>query len=187
MTASSNQAVEIPSDKETKHIVLVKPWYETYVPNNLTVSSNKEHDDQIQSDLNVECDSVISHCKITICNGFHDDKIDNVENNQLFNTTESNIVQSEQDHFDVYEEIGKNETFCDNEVAKIQYEEVKPRHPYDNFYLIHKSIIDYNGCKRCTHEELPPDPSPSPTLTEDTNTDLQVGLTALHFHSLILS
>lgn len=64
-------------------------------------------------------------------------------------------------------------------------EEIKPRHPYDNYYLIHKTIIDIHGCKRCTHEELPPAPSPSPSPSEDSDSDLQVGSTALHFHSFI--
>lgn len=149
---------------------MVKPWYETY---NLTENLNRDND--MQSDLNVECGSVVSHCDITICNGFCDDKTDNVETNnyQLFDATELNVTQSEWDH-SIDEKIDKNETCC-NEGVK--YEEVKPRHPYDNFYMIHKSVVDYNGCKRCTHEELPPDPSPSPPLTEDTtDTDLQVGL-----------
>lgn len=37
-----------------------------------------------------------------------------------------------------------------------------PRHPYDGFYLRHRSTIDSRGRKICTHE-VPPTPSPPPS------------------------
>ncbi|XP_063838374.1 nuclear receptor corepressor 2-like isoform X4 [Ostrinia nubilalis] len=46
------------------------------------------------------------------------------------------------------------------------YEEIRPRHPYDGFYLRHRVIIDARGRKICTHE-IPPTPSPSPSPPPD--------------------
>lgn len=45
------------------------------------------------------------------------------------------------------------------------YEDIKPRHPYDYFYLRHRVTVDSYGRKICTHE-IPPTPSPpkSPDL-----------------------
>lgn len=40
------------------------------------------------------------------------------------------------------------------------YEEIRPRHPYDGFYLRHRATVDARGRKVCTHE-IPPTPSPS--------------------------
>ncbi|CAG9796802.1 unnamed protein product, partial [Diatraea saccharalis] len=41
------------------------------------------------------------------------------------------------------------------------HEDIRPRHPYDNFYLRHRAIIDSYGRKICTHE-VPAAPKPSP-------------------------
>lgn len=47
------------------------------------------------------------------------------------------------------------------------YDEIRPRHPYDGFYLRHRMTIDSRGRKICSHE-IPYIPrSPSPTSTED--------------------
>ncbi|CAK1544497.1 unnamed protein product [Leptosia nina] len=35
------------------------------------------------------------------------------------------------------------------------YEDIRPRHPYDGFYLRHKATIDSRGIKLCSHE-IPP-------------------------------
>lgn len=40
------------------------------------------------------------------------------------------------------------------------YEDIRPRHPYDGFYLRHRATIDAQGRKICSHE-IPPTPSPS--------------------------
>lgn len=49
----------------------------------------------------------------------------------------------------------------DNEWEVNGHEEfIIPRHPYDGFYLRHKTTIDARGRKICTHE-IPPTPSPS--------------------------
>lgn len=60
--------------------------------------------------------------------------------------------------------------YYDNENV-LQYEDkVKPRHPYDDFYLKHRSTIDARGRKICTHE-LPPTPPTSPPLEIIPNTE----------------
>ncbi|XP_013149537.1 PREDICTED: uncharacterized protein LOC106111891 isoform X2 [Papilio polytes] len=41
---------------------------------------------------------------------------------------------------------------------------IVPRHPYDGFYLRHRTTIDSRGRKICTHE-IPPPPSPSPSIS----------------------
>ncbi|XP_072946133.1 uncharacterized protein [Epargyreus clarus] len=41
------------------------------------------------------------------------------------------------------------------------FENLRPRHPYDGFYLRHRMTIDSQGKKICTHE-VPPTPTPSP-------------------------
>lgn len=51
------------------------------------------------------------------------------------------------------------------------YEEIRPRHPYDGFYLRHRATIDVKGRKICSHE-LPPSPmsTPPPELQSDDST-----------------
>jgi hypothetical protein len=55
-----------------------------------------------------------------------------------------------------------SDTECD------YYEDVRPRHPYDDFYLRHRVIINSHGHKICTHEipQLTPSPSTSPQPQE---------------------
>ncbi|XP_063616923.1 mucin-2-like isoform X2 [Cydia splendana] len=47
-----------------------------------------------------------------------------------------------------------------SETESCDHEDIKPRHPYDNYYLKHISTIDSYGRKICSHE-IPPTPSPS--------------------------
>ncbi|XP_063548757.1 nascent polypeptide-associated complex subunit alpha, muscle-specific form-like isoform X2 [Cydia strobilella] len=47
-----------------------------------------------------------------------------------------------------------------SETESCDHEDIKPRHPYDNYYLKHICTIDSYGRKICSHE-IPPTPSPS--------------------------
>ncbi|XP_030021881.1 nuclear receptor corepressor 2 isoform X1 [Manduca sexta] len=44
--------------------------------------------------------------------------------------------------------------------SESEIDDIKPRHPYDGYYLRHRVTIDSRGRKICTHE-IPPAPSPS--------------------------
>lgn len=57
---------------------------------------------------------------------------------------------------------GPDEVYMNGDISDSEEEEeVRPRHPYDGFYLRHRMTIDPRGRKICTHE-LPPTPPPSP-------------------------
>lgn len=54
---------------------------------------------------------------------------------------------------------------------------VQPRHPYDSFYLRHRSTVDARGRRICTHQipptppPTPPPESPEPSLTDQEEVD----------------
>ncbi|XP_077293247.1 glycogenin 1 isoform X3 [Arctopsyche grandis] len=162
-TAASEQ-----SNDEVQSVTLVKPWYETYEPQIEIVSNEEWHDSQ--SNQNEKCGPGGSHCgTLSIVSK---DEFDKTSDWQNLSNAIDDMIDEQNDTSVIAEIDNKND---DQEVHR-HTEEMRPRHPYDNYYLIHTTTIDSHGCKRCTHEELPPAPSPSPTPSEDSDTDLQAGL-----------
>lgn len=47
------------------------------------------------------------------------------------------------------------------------HEDIRPRHPYDGYYLRHQPTVDVNGRKICSHEVPTPPPSPPPNTVSD--------------------
>lgn len=152
-----------------------KPWYEHYTPED---ECHSETDTVSQDDISI-CGPGGSHCGTTeyVETYSHTDhsKTDSWHDCQH----QHPLIYDE----DVVKKYAVKETVAEEQRAPVveeqrapeaeeqrapvaeeqraPVEEVRPRHPYDNFYLLHRTVMDQRG-KRCSHE-APPTPSPPPT------------------------
>nr|XP_032529371.1 uncharacterized protein LOC116779249 isoform X3 [Danaus plexippus plexippus] len=105
---------------------------------------------------------------------FNNSYMKNVEINysQFKKQTQPQIYTVMMDHERLHNvrKLHSNLNGCEAEYYSNTFEDI-PRHPYDGFYLRHRTTIDSRGRKICIHEIPLSPPSPTPSLESSLESD----------------
>ncbi|CAH0724632.1 unnamed protein product, partial [Brenthis ino] len=161
----SNHEPHYPHEYHYAHIYEEKPanqqsqdQYKSQTSNHIPYSHDTNHNTNASYNTNLNQ----KHSK-------EYNKIDSFTYSQLKNTNRSEQIYTVMmDHVRIRNSMLDQDMngYASDSDSDI-FEEIRPRHPYDGFYLRHRMTIDSHGRKICSHE-IPFIPrTPSPASTED--------------------